>query len=53
MTLHEILCDVRAYLAVAIYATGVASGLALGWLAVTLAQDKKKKEAQDERKDDL
>lgn len=55
MTLHEILSDVRAYLAAAIYAAGVASGLLLGWLSVTLAasESKKKKEEDNERTDDL
>lgn len=54
MTLHEVLSDVRAYLAAAIYLTGVASGLALGWLSVTMANDtKSKKEARHERKNDL
>lgn len=54
MTLHEIMCDVRAYLAAAIYAAGVASGLLLGWLSVTLAASRTKdKEIDHERKDDL
>lgn len=50
-TLHEILTDVAAYLAAAIYFTGVATGLLIAWLATSLAKNSTREEDKDNDRD--